>query len=202
MNDRPIECGFKKIGQSAVNLELVQFKAMMDELGIEFFLTAGVLLGICRDGKLIDGDKDFDIGIIGEDALQKIYDSEKVKKYYDEIHYGNTRMNVPNGRLLWLKKYIGNYVIPIEIQAHYIKGNYVFYNCDLGTTWKFRKGRLVWERRLFDNFVQIEFNGHKFNAPNPPQDYFLTRYGCDWRDPQDYKDWRWYCRNIYKGFWE
>ena len=151
---RPVECGFSKIGMPRVNYELMKFKNLMDDLGIEFFITAGVLLGLHRDLKLIEYDKDFDFGLFGEDAVQRIYDSPKIQEYYDEIHFSNTGIEVPNGKLLWLKKYIGEYVIPMELQVHYIKDDYVYYNRDMGKTWKFREGRLVWEKRLFEKWRQ------------------------------------------------
>jgi phosphorylcholine metabolism protein LicD len=193
----PTECGFTKIGIKKVEVELVKFKQFMDDIGVEFFLTAGVLLGIVRDGELIKVDKDFDFGVMKESDVEKIRIEAEKRKYYDEIHYG---LCVPKGTLFWLKKYIDNYVLPIEIQVHYVKDNYTYYNRHL-EDWKFSYGRLVWKRELFENLAEINFKGIKLNIPNPAEDFLVTHYGEDWKTPKEYSDWRYHCKNIYEGFW-
>lgn len=196
---RPVECGFTKIGMGRIGEELIKFKNFMDEIGVEFFLTAGVLLGLVRDRALIKCDKDFDFGVINEADIEKIKKEAEKRKYYDEIHYGRC---VPKGKLFWLKKYFDNkYVLPIEIQAHYVKGDHVYYNRDLGETWRFRAGRLVWPKKLFDIFGKINFRGIDLNIPNPAEEFLTVHYGEDWRTPKEYDDWRYHCKNIYKDFW-
>lgn len=197
--ERPIECGFLKIGMDKIIKELVRFKEFMDEIGVEFFLVGGLCLGIVRDGALISCDKDFDIAVLDEQSLYKIEKIEKeIFKYYDEVHIvGGT-----NGKVLWLKKYFGEYVLPIEVAAQYIKGDYLYYNRDLGETWMYREGRCVWNKRLFDIFEKVKFAGTEFNVPSPVNDFLDTFYGDDWRTPKEYTDWRYNCNNLYEGFWK
>jgi len=194
---RPIECGFVKIGIDKIEEELFKFERFMDKIDVKFFLVAGVCLGLVRDRKLIRCDKDFDFGVMSEEDLYEIEKEAKLLDYYEEIHITGDC----NGKILWLKKYFGKYVLPIEIIAHYTKGEYVYYNRDMGPTWKYRKGRVVYVKRLFDAFGRINFRGIDFDIPNPVEEYLVTFFGEDWKTPKEYTDWRYNCNNLFEGWW-
>lgn len=195
----PIECGFTKIGMDKVVEELVKVKHILDNLGVEFFLIHGVLLGAIRDRRLIALDKDFDFGVMGEEILYAVKD--ELKKHYKEVSVCSTQWLVGKANKLWFKKYMGEYCLPMELQAFYIKNDYVYHNHDLGKNWKFRYGRLVWPKRLFDSFGEVKFAGEIWRVPNPPEDFLDVFYGKNWRLPKAYSDWRYHCANIYEGIW-
>lgn len=195
--ERPIECGFTKIGMGKIEEELIKFKNFMDDIGVEFFLVAGVCLGLVRNGALIKCDKDFDFGVMNERDLYKIEKEAKLLDYYDEIHITGEQ----NGKILWLKKYFGNYCLPIEIIAHYTKDGCVYYNRNMGPTWEYRKGRVVYAEKLFDVFGKVNFRGIDFNVPNPVDEYLAAFFGDDWRIPKEYTDWRYNCANLFPGWW-
>jgi len=189
--------GFAKIGHDVVADELSIFKERMDSIGVEFFLVAGLCLGLVRDGKPIEYDKDFDFGVMNEADLQRVID--EIGHFYEEVGIDNRY--VQNGAILWLKRYIGDYCLPMELQAHYVRGESVYYNRALGKTWKFNEARLVWPRHLFENFAKTKFNGVELNVPNPPEEFLKIHYGSDWKTPKEYTDWRYYCKNIQQGYW-
>ena len=188
---------FLEMGIRKVERELFKFKAFMDEIGEEFFLVAGLCLGLVRDGKLIEYDKDFDIGVMNEPSLYKIVEEAKLRGYYEIAHVTECE----KGKICWLKKKIGNFVLPIEIIAHYRKDDYVYYNRDLGPTWRYREGRVVYDKRFFDVFEKVSFKGVKFNIPSPVKEYLTAFYGDDWREPKKYTDWRYNCKNLFEGWW-
>jgi len=195
--ERPVECGFMKIGIDKIEKELFGFKSFMDRIGEEFFLVAGVCLGLVRNGALIKCDKDFDFGVMNEKSLYEIEREAKLFDYYDEIHVTGDQ----NGKILWLKKYFGKYVLPIEIIAHYTRDEYVYYNRNMGPTWRYRKGRVVYAKRLFDVFRKIGFKAVGFNVPNPVDEYLAAFFGDNWRTPKEYTDWRYNCANLFEGWW-
>jgi len=178
---------FSEMGMDRVENEFFKFKNFMDEVGEEFFLVAGVCLGLVRDGGLIEYDKDFDIGVMNEGSLYAIAQAARSFAYYEEIHITE-----------WEK---GEYVLPIEIIAHYERGEYIYYNRDLGPTWRYRKGRVVYNKRLFDAFEKVSFRGVDFNVPSPVAEYLTAFFGDDWETPRKYTDWRYNCKNLYKGWW-
>jgi hypothetical protein len=186
--------GFSRIGMDNVIKELIKFKHRMDRIGETFFLCGATCLGIVRDGGLIKHDKDIDIGVLGEESLYRI--EKKLSKYYDQSHI----VGAENGKILWLKNIVGEGILPIEVAAQYIEDDCLFYNRDMGKSWLWRKGRCVWPKRLFDKFEKVNYQGIDFNVPSPVEEFLTLFYGADWRTPSHYKDWRYNCYNLYKGW--
>ena len=190
--------GFTKTGMDNIIKELIQFKKLMDEANEAFFLTSGVCLGIVRDGALIKHDKDIDIGVLGEKSLYRI--EKKLSNQYDQAHI----TGVENGKILWLKKIVNESILIIEVQAHYTKDNYVYYNRDLGESWKKKdwdgKGRVVWDKKFFNSLMKIEFMKETFNAPSPVDEFLTSIYG-NWKIPEEWGDWRYRYKNLQKGWW-
>jgi len=54
---------------------LLQGKALMDDLGMEFFLVGGTLLGIVRENSLLEHDHDIDVAVVEDEWTE-----EKLKK--------------------------------------------------------------------------------------------------------------------------
>lgn len=187
--------GFTKTGIDNVIKEIIIFKKLMDNINEVFFLTGGICLGAVRDRALIEHDKDIDVGVLGEESLYRL--EKKLSIYYDQAHI----VGVEKGKILWLKKIINESILVIEVQAHYIKDNYVYYNRDLGKSWRHREGRCVWKKKFFDGFEKISFIGADFNVPSPVSEFLTSFYG-DWQVPIKYTDWRYGWQNIYEGYWK
>lgn len=197
--------GFWRIGMNNVIKEFLEFKRQMDSINESFFLTGGTCLGIKRDGALIEWDRDIDIGIMNDESLYRI--EEKLSKYYDEIKiekYNERGRSGYHGKQMWLKKFFGELILPIEVMVHYTEGNNVYWNRSMGKTFKKKNwnghGRAVWPKKLFDKFEKIEFAGEYFNIPSPAEEFLTILYGNDWRTPKIYKDWRYNCYNLLPGW--
>lgn len=80
-----------------------------------------------------------------------------------------------------------------------------FWNRDMGESFKKkdwgRKGRCVWDKKLFDRFEKVKFANEYFNVPSPADEFLATLYGADWKIPKVYKDWRYHCHNLFEGWW-
>jgi len=200
MVEIPVKCGFPEIGLDRVTEELIRLGNFLDEAGVPFFLIGGTCLGLVRNKALIPYDKDIDIGVIGEENLRKALEAEKKIGYYDASHIVDAAP--VNGKVLWLKKvFDGKYTLPIALEAHYVRENHIYYNRDMGETWKYRSGRVVYPRKFFDTLDKVEFRGCSFNVPSYIHEYLTAFYGADWRTPKEYTDWRYNCFNLHEGYW-
>jgi len=198
----PTKTGFTEIGNVKIIRELFRFRAFMEEIGKEFFLVGGTCLGAVRDGCLFPHDKDIDVGVMGEEVLYEIMKIEKEKyKYYDEVHVVG---EAHHDKILWLKKYFpGGYVLPIEVGAHCTKGDYIYYNRKMGSSWHCEETRIIWNKReSFKSLKRHHFAGVDFLIPHPIEKFLEAFYGSDWRTPKKYVDWRYNCNNLYDGYFE
>ena len=200
--------GFDKIGMDRIAEELEYFYNFMHEIGEDdYFLIGGLLLFLVRDKKIQDYDKDFDFRLHGEERLTHILDEELTKyRHYDSAHISEAAPH--HGKILWLKKQFDDYesVLPIEISAQYEKGDTVFFNRqmyfnDAKPSWKYKEGRLVWPKRLFESLGTLKYNGMAFKIPSPPEEWLAIFYGEDWKTPAEWGDWRYGCYNLHRGYW-
>lgn len=195
----PMAVEFKIMGMDRVVKEFLRLKWFMEEIGESFFLAGGVCLGLVRDKCLLDDDKDIDGGVLSEDSLYRIVDADNKKfHYYDQAHV----VGGVNGKKIWLKKYFGEYCFCVDISAYYVKGDYVFFNRSMGDTWRYKEGRVVWGKKLFDSFEQVTFMGTEFNVPTPVEKFLMTVYGETWRVREHWRDWRYHYCNLYEGWWK
>lgn len=80
------------------SLALSDLASIFNEIDLKFFLVSGTLLGYEREGKLLDHDKDIDIGVIG---WEKQYDIclalQKSNKFTISAHFlkGHTSHYIP-----------------------------------------------------------------------------------------------------------
>jgi NADP-dependent 3-hydroxy acid dehydrogenase YdfG len=189
--------GFTAIGIKRVREVLSDIRAVLNDCGVQWFLVGGTLLGAIRNQQLIHHDKDIDIGIIGEEALYRVADA--LRDYYDEVH-----INGPmNGKILWVKRYFDNaYVLPIEIAAQYQdhSAGEIFYNRDLGVTWKWHKGHCAWPISTILPTRNGTLYGEQYPVPGQFESFLTAFYGSDWHKPKQYKDWRYNCPMLKQGW--
>jgi len=193
--DKEKKIGFNLIGMDRVIKELFIFNDIMKEAGVEFFLHGGTCLGIVRDHKLIDYDKDIDIGVMGDDMFK--YLGSKLEGHFENVHITGPK----EGRILWAKKDMGeDLCLPIEIQAFYKKGNVYFYNRKMGQSWDYKKMHVAWYQSCLLGFDNIVFEGVEFKVPHKVSRFLTAFYGSDWFTPKRYTDWRYNCGNLGEGY--
>ncbi len=154
------------IDQESAKLALLLFADIMAD-HCPFFLIDGTLLGAVRDGGFITYDTDIDVGVWSEDFQQPALDA------LTENGFRVRRQIGPNDRglsvsLVWKNIYID--VFP------FTRGEY------FSTDMKMPKIHLRTRLRPF-GLAPIEFLGHHFLAPDPPEQYLEDGYGPDWRTP-------------------
>ena len=186
---------FKELNINIVNQELKNFKLLMANNNIQFFLIGGCCVGAARQQKLLQHDKDIDIGILAGYDLQKI--TTFLKPSFDEV----TISGWERGEIIWAKKIINNLLLIFEIQVHHEKDNTVFMNRDLGASFNksWRKGSIRWDKKFFKTFDKILLSGEEYLAPSPVDEYLTVQHG-DWRKPKQYVDWRYNIANLYEGW--
>lgn len=195
--DLDLECGvFKDYGQDLLIKELKLFKKTLDKIGVSFFLIGGSCVGLVRDNKFLEHDKDIDVGIF-EDV-----DLESLVIHLDNSGYVRVMIaGIENGKYVWAMKVINNTLLVFEIQVFYRKDNIMFFNRNLGKSapQHYLEGRLEWDAKLFDNMKTIKCGKEEYLVPTPIEKYLFTTYG-NWKIPEVYKDWRYNIKNIHRGW--
>lgn len=173
--------------------DLEQIKEVFETLGVRFFVVYGALLGIHRDGKLIDHDDDIDLAVI--DPI----DLETRKK------------------LGWMLYDLGFETQPIAFNVFgRMEPAYLGYNGDAETgiivcqrNFKFtifffkeescaQHGQeyvctpmlgamklIATPTKFFEKSATIKVGGKKYLAPAPIEEYLDFTYFNNWRDSTD-----------------
>lgn len=158
---------------------LLALHEVMGRLNVPFFLFAGTLLGIVRDGEQLPHDKDMDVGLpwktprlpLLEALLNQGFVCPQIDSY---------RKKEPDWYLTVLHKETG-----ITIDFFFAK---VVENEGEDTKGKvlmgFEKGGqpMLWGFRPF-KLTSIDYHGKSFLAPDPPEQPLEDSYGENWRIP-------------------
>ena len=151
---------------------------ILNENGFKYWLEAGTLLGIMRDGDLIPWDYDADLGIPADTA--------------DDIM--NLRLKLLPNYLIkrrrvhtsWLP---GNMRV-IKVKTPWEKIRQVNFHVDLFCVYPV-KNKYRWvdsnalkhvDRKYYDTLSTIEWEGRTINIPNHAEEYLSLRYG-NWQIP-------------------
>lgn len=158
---------------------LFDFKAVMDRLKIPFALAHGTLLGAYRDKDFILGDeRDTDISIneeYGYRAFEIFTELERIGfkkiKYWvfkDEFRCGTA---IRNGAF-------------IDVLVFFKKGNEVYHLGPKKPISNKPYTAFVYPAHCFDKYEKLNFKGVEFNIPQKVEDFFVARYGKDWKSPK------------------
>ncbi len=164
---------------------------ILEDLGIHYWLDFGTLLGLIRENKLIDWDKDMDLSFRYESdekiqemisALGKQYkvkslppsirpDSWDLGKYRTikafHQHFGLIRSNL---HLDFFTQYRGQYENQSDPSYRSV---IVGLNNEIPASY-------------VDKLDSFTFEGHEYAIPNHVEDFLALRYGADWRTPKQY----------------
>ncbi len=143
----------------------------IEKAGIRYWLTAGTLLGLYRDGELIKEDTDIDIDVIETD-------SGTVEKVMEEAGFELIRSLDYQG-FAQQRAFIKDDVI-FDIYFNYLQnGFYINFN---------EHGWIYKPAEMFSYLGIIEFENKQYTCPDPAT-YLKWHYG-DWDIPQrDSGDW-------------
>ncbi|MEK9614620.1 MAG: hypothetical protein VW080_11955 [Flavobacteriaceae bacterium] len=166
-----------KKSQDLLNVEncqkaLDETYKLLDDAGFEPFIFAGTLLGMVREGKIFDHDKDFDIGVLGWekqfDIFSELYKSDNYDVNIHEIGGANTytlsALHTPTG-------------IAFDIFFLHDDDEYFTHGVDfnLGFTWTFRWSKF--------NLKVERFGKLNYRCPHPKEQFLVESYGIAWGVP-------------------
>jgi len=191
---------FLLIGQETLADELKKFRDVLKEIDVDIILCYGVLLGAIRENRFLPWDKDLDVFLLPH------VDLEVVKKHLQEKGYeevSSAADEVPNGKFLWAKKYVGDHIIVFEVQQVHYKDDIAFTNKYLGKSYNkdIKKAATVYPKSMFENLDTIEFNGVKYFVPGNVKEYLSMTY-YKWEEPEEYVDWRYHTKSLQEGWVE
>lgn len=161
------------VSQEDAAQALFEANSILGNHDIPFFLIAGTLLGIMRDGDLLKNDKDMDIGIVGHHQKEKIISAFTASNKF-RLH-PNTPAKSPQWD--WNIGFIHkatNAVVDIffyrEEAESLISG---FFNAPYPITSRVRAfslGSITWKNT-------------EWKIPFPAEQYFEDVYGAGWKTP-------------------
>lgn len=155
---------------------------IMKKLDWYFWITSGNLLGIVRDGKMIDHDTDIDVCCRVDYFDDGIYDKtvELIKEMtrcgiipcMTQV-YKNRPMQTAFVDSL-------NHDVIFDIYYYYTGfGDLVNWNME---------GTLRKPNKFVDELDSVEFKGVIYPTPKPVEEFLAWRYGEDWKTPRQKKD--------------
>ena len=149
---------------------------ILDDIGIEFFLNAGTLLGAVRDKKFIESDRNVDLAMVQENLIPiakelgsrliekgikiEVIDHRHKRPWNGSIYAIKFRGYGEHGELPAYIKIKGKRAIPSHLSDHW----------------------LVFTARFLEELDEIEFYGRTFKIPKDANGFLTETYG-DWRTP-------------------
>jgi len=161
---------------------------VLEDTGVEFFLSLGTCLGAVREKGFIEIDEDIDLGILQENLLPKaqiisnqlikkglqieVIDHRHEKPWDGSIYAIKFRGFGEHGDVAGFVKTKGKRAVPSHLQSHWF----------------------VITAKLLEELDEIEFYGRKFKIPKNADAYLTEVYG-DWRIPnKKVADCVWLCK--------
>jgi len=155
--------------QAAKNL--IDFKGILDYLGVSFWLDGGTLLGAIRDKDFCDGDAD-DV-----DICAYVTDMDKVSRIVKMAETVGFELYIQWPLQIAMKR--GGSKIDLFFNV-YDRHYDVYWTC-------LYKGKLIEKyivipQKFYHNLSPIEFKGEEFYTPSYVEEYLTLKYG-DWKTP-------------------
>lgn len=177
----PAQFIFPKVAAMSVPLADEAILALHDALqalGVPFFLTFGTLLGVIRDGRLLDHDKDMDIGLFFDVPRKKLLDDLKPFGFLPDSNLGTVQDDDPLFNYSVAKK---DNNIAIDFFFFKEEGDKLVTGID------FPNCPLRWAFPRFD-LSKRTWLGKTWFVPNPPGTFLESVYGKTWTIPDPYFD--------------
>ena len=167
--------------------------ALLDKLGVKWWLSAGTVLGAYRDGfsdEFIKADSDIDVGIYVEKAEDTIEIAKKIFGLFGMHRFRPIRCYKVEGGWTQLALEHDNKII-FDIYFFREAGEQIIAYTEFG--------HLVKPKRFIEPTGTLLVRGREYPVPNPVEDYLVVRIGEDWRTPKP-KTTQWFvhCPNLVK----
>ncbi|NQT62749.1 MAG: LicD family protein [Candidatus Marinimicrobia bacterium] len=165
---------------------------ILEDMGIHYWLDFGTLLGLIRENKLIDWDKDMDLSVRfeSEEKMEQMISAlgkhHPVKTLPPSVRPGIWKL----GRYRTVKTFHQKYgLIRTEPHLDFFTQYRGLYENQSEPTYRSVIAGLNNEipASFVDELDSFQFEGHEYAIPNHAEDFLALRYGADWRTPKS--DW-------------
>jgi hypothetical protein len=150
--------------------------SLLDEIKLPFVLVCGTLLGVIREGQLLDHDHDVDVAVFVDDMTDDMRGCLRNNAEFghdQESHSGKGQLDlIHNG-------------IHFDIFFIHKKNGKSFFN-PIG------EECMIWDDDVFDKskWKKARYLGREWNIPAKPIKFFNTYFGKDWKIPIQKFQWR------------
>lgn len=158
--------------------------ATFEEEGLKYWLDFGSLLGMVRNGKLIEHDHDVEMSIFEEDLPKLVALREKIRKQkykldYKDLSVEHPKWKWPQIRLPKSKE------LDVEIMAYraWPPRDGDESKCVKVRGYSARHRALIAPREFFAELDSIEYEGVNIAIPSKVEEYLHLRYGPNWKTP-------------------
>ena len=155
---------------------LLALKSGLEAEHVPFFLAYGTLLGIVRDGDLLPYDKDMDVGLPWDVSREALVRALTVKHGFSRIGRHTPEKDTWNVDLIHRETGISIDLFFFKPDGDALLSG--FHHLPVPLLWR------------FGHFTTrpLEFLGHTWQVPDPPERFFQEIYGPDWQTPDPYFD--------------
>ncbi|WP_151671769.1 LicD family protein [Nitrincola schmidtii] len=147
---------------------------LKERFGIELFALYGTLLGIVRDGKLIEHDDDFDVGFYLDAYSQESVKKDLIKIMMALVENGFIVSVNGRGRAFCVWDSLSSHTSRLDVRA-------VWYQD--GKTWAHLQACLDMTKDDFLPAIYREVNGIRVLIPKNAETFLMQNYGSTWRIP-------------------
>ena len=167
------------MNKAVARSNLIDIGSVFDKCGIDYFLQDGTLLGLYRDGKIFDHDRDTDIGVLhntfNPEVFKHLYSHGfKLARSFGYVHNSLEVGVTRNG-------------VKTDLFFHYVRDDDKQYHCAFGGAPAYNL-RIDYVYDIFDT-KRVDYLGHNFSVPVDELKFIQTKYGKDWQTPV--KEWDW-----------
>lgn len=151
---------------------------MFNKNDITYYLDYGTLLGIVRDGKLIEWDDDLDFKISNSDVIRV----QEIMEQYSESFYTKHGLTIEKNIYEKSDRKINNMCFTIIKDAQSVDIDFfvMYYKEDT-----VHQGDYIFPRHFFESKEMIQWNGISVSVPNDVAGYLTHVYG-DWKVPKQF----------------
>ena len=141
---------------------------------MDYMVFASTLLGIVREGKIMDHDNEIDVCVIGDDLTDEKMERLRASGYYLSDYRANERI----GETYFSKdgSMQGSWV---AISPIWKKGETCFINMTLDDCITLPPD--CYDKRTWDT---VEYIGRQFKCPHDREKWLERWYGSDWKTPK------------------
>lgn len=138
-------------------------------IGCKWWLSSGTMLGLHREGKLLDhDDPDLDVGVlepVNHELIKESFAHNSFELFAEGSH-----------QLIFKKK-------KVLFDIYFYRREKDKLVCEIHGL-----GKIIKPAGLFDKLGSIKFRNHLYPTPKPIEGYLVVRYGPDWYIPKKKKE--------------